>query len=170
MLDPDHCRVSHHPQPKPICFFFHFMQVFSFLFFGQGEDLAGFAKDSLVFLNKSFPVTNVLKNKTEPSQHIGEELNNLPFFWLSSHKNRTNRCATLACLQNRQQIHAFSSCFILNMVLHVYNAFTCSKSWWRGPWQNKRPLCEEISEIQLVLSRFALADFCEDFFFVNMGS
>ena len=80
MLDPDHCRVSHHPQPKPICFFFHFMQVFSFLFFGQGEDLAGFAKDSLVFLNKSFPVTNVLKNKTEPSQHIGEELNNLPFF------------------------------------------------------------------------------------------
>lgn len=57
------------------------------------------------------------------------------------------------------------------MILHVYNAFTCSKSWWRGPWQNKRPplatkispLCEEISEIQLVLSRFALADFCEDF-------
>ena len=46
------------------------------------------------------------------------------------------------------------------------------KSWWRGPWQNKHPpvaqteispLCQEISEIQLVLSRFALADFCEEF-------
>lgn len=64
MLDLDHFRVRHQPPTKK---HFFFILCKSFLFFGQGEDLAGFAKDSLVFVKKSFPGTNVLKKQNHPN-------------------------------------------------------------------------------------------------------
>ena len=65
MLDLDHFRVWRQPPAKKQFVFFILCK--SFLFFGQGEDLAGFAKDSLVFVKKSFPGTNVLKKQNHPN-------------------------------------------------------------------------------------------------------